>query len=100
MQAAYSSGGRVLTRAVLYRSCAARFSACSAQAELSARTFANLTGRRGAESVPRAVASESLSIGLLIETRSLPLAVLIRRRGVRLSSQRFLRRAQPGLSRR
>src|SRR5262249_58920279 len=32
-----------------------------------------------AESVPRAVASGSLSIGLLIGTRSLPLAALIRR---------------------
>ena len=30
-------------------------------------------------SVPRAVASECLSIGLLIDTSSLPLAVLIRR---------------------
>src|SRR5262245_66668305 len=36
------------------------------------------------ESVPRAVASEALSIGLLIEPRSLPLAVLIRRRVTRL----------------
>src|SRR5262245_26742295 len=40
-----------------------------------------------AESVPRAVASGSLSIGLLIGTRSLPLAALIRRRGARLTLQ-------------
>src|SRR5262245_13098562 len=44
----------------------------------TSRRTGRLTEGRAAESVPRAVASEALSIGLLIEPRSLPLAVLIR----------------------
>src|SRR5215510_8719692 len=61
-----------------------------------------------AESVPRAVASEALSIGLLIEPRSLPLAVLIRRSITRATFQgaftrpysQLLADQQPGRTRR
>jgi len=42
-----------------------------------------LIGWREAESVPRAVASEALSISLLIKPRSLPLAVLMTITGLR-----------------
>src|SRR5262245_63084214 len=44
----------------------------------TSRRIGRLTEARIAESVPRAVASEALSIDLLIGPRSLPLAVLIR----------------------
>src|SRR5262245_21613338 len=58
--------------------------ACSYLPSLSDHHIEKLTR---AVSVPRAVASEALSIGLLIGPRSLPLAVLIRRRGARLTFQ-------------